>query len=91
LADKQEKKKRGFALLSPEQRREIGRKGGASVSALNRAFSRNNSLAVISGQKGGAAVPPEKRFFAVDRNAAARAGSKARRNQGYSTSRKEAN
>jgi general stress protein YciG len=39
------KPRRGFACLSPERRREIARKGGASVKAENRSFTRNTALA----------------------------------------------
>ena len=52
---------RGFAALSPERRREIAAKGGASVRPENRAFSRDNALASTAGAKGGAASRlPEK-------------------------------
>ncbi len=47
------KSRRGFAAMSPEKRREIARKGGASLPAERRSFSRNPQLAVEAGRKGG--------------------------------------
>lgn len=44
---------RGFAALSPEQRREIARKGGASVPAAKRSFAQDRDLASQAGRKGG--------------------------------------
>jgi uncharacterized protein len=49
------KPKRGFAAMSPERQREIARKGGESVPAENRSFSRNRELAATAGRKGGEA------------------------------------
>lgn len=46
---------RGFASLSPERRREIAAKGGASVPADKRSFSQDRTLASTAGAKGGAA------------------------------------
>lgn len=48
------KARRGFAAMSPEKRREIARKGGASIPADKRAFSQNRDLAATAGRKGGA-------------------------------------
>ncbi|MET0408352.1 MAG: KGG domain-containing protein [Hyphomicrobium sp.] len=45
--------KRGFASMDGEKQREIARKGGASVPAHQRSFSRNHDLAVAAGRKGG--------------------------------------
>lgn len=39
--------------MDPERRREIARKGGASVPADKRSFSKNRDLAISAGQKGG--------------------------------------
>jgi len=50
---------RGFAALSPERRREIAAKGGASVPADKRAFSSKPGLAASAGAKGGAARSPQ--------------------------------
>ncbi len=47
------KARRGFAAMDPELRREISRKGGASVAPQNRSFSRDRDLASNSGRKGG--------------------------------------
>jgi general stress protein YciG len=47
--------KRGFAAMSPEKRREIARKGGASVPNEKRSFSQSADLAARAGRKGGEA------------------------------------
>ena len=47
------KSRRGFASMSPEKRREIARKGGASVAPENRSYSRDRELAASAGRKGG--------------------------------------
>lgn len=49
------KSRRGFAAMSPEKRREIARKGGASTPPEKRAFSKSRDLAVTAGRKGGEA------------------------------------
>lgn len=49
------KQVRGFAAMSPEKRRAISRKGGASVDPAKRSFSQNRDLAVSAGRKGGGA------------------------------------
>lgn len=46
---------RGFAAMDPELRREIARKGGASVPAQKRSYSKDRDLAAEAGRKGGAA------------------------------------
>lgn len=51
--------KRGFASMDPDKRREIARKGGASVPADKRSFSRDRELAQIAGAIGGS--HPKKR------------------------------
>jgi general stress protein YciG len=45
--------RRGFAAMDPERRREIARKGGASVPSEKRSFSKNKELATEAGRKGG--------------------------------------
>jgi general stress protein YciG len=45
--------RRGFASLTPEQRRAISSKGGLAVDPTKRAFKRNRSLASKAGRKGG--------------------------------------
>lgn len=44
---------RGFAALSPEKRREIAARGGASVPADKRSFSQSAALAARAGRIGG--------------------------------------
>jgi general stress protein YciG len=59
--DTQIKPKRGFAAMSPEKRREIAAKGGASVPAEKRSFSQNRDLAASAGRVGGSASPSLRR------------------------------
>ncbi len=47
---------RGFAAMDPEKRREIARKGGASVNPANRSFSKDRDLAANAGRKGGSST-----------------------------------
>lgn len=47
------KRRQGFAAMDPEKRREIARKGGASVPAYKRSFSKYRDLAADAGRKGG--------------------------------------
>jgi general stress protein YciG len=49
------KKPKGFALLSPSRRSEIGSMGGQAVKPENRAFSVNTGLASKAGKLGGLA------------------------------------
>lgn len=49
------KSRRGFAAMSPERRLEIAKRGGASVPADKRSFTKNRDLAASAGAKGGAA------------------------------------
>lgn len=44
---------RGFALLSPEQRKLVAAKGGASIPADKRSFSVDRGLAKQAGKVGG--------------------------------------
>lgn len=44
---------RGFASMSPERRREVSQKGGASVPADKRAFAKDRTLASTAGRRGG--------------------------------------
>ena len=48
---------RGFASMDEDKQREIARKGGASVPAEERSFSRDHELASEAGRKGGANLP----------------------------------
>jgi general stress protein YciG len=45
--------RRGFAAMSPDQRRFIASKGGRSVPADRRSFSQDRQLAARAGRKGG--------------------------------------
>ena len=47
--------RRGFAAMDPERRREIARRGGASVPSDKRSFAQDRSLAANAGRKGGSA------------------------------------
>lgn len=70
------KSKRGFAAMTPEQRREIASMGGKSVPAERRSFAQNPNLAASAGSKGGKSVDPENRAFSRNRSLAASAGAK---------------
>ena len=50
-----QKKPRGFALLSPNLRSQMGSMGGKAVPPENRAFSVNTNLASKAGKLGGLA------------------------------------
>lgn len=68
------KQRRGFAAMDPDRRREIASKGGRSVKAENRSFSKDRELAATAGKKGGMSVGPEDRAFSRDRELARSAG-----------------
>ena len=68
------KKKRGFALLSPERLKEIATLGGKSVDPSKRSFSTNKELAKKAGSKGGKSAPAATRSFSVKPELAAEAG-----------------
>lgn len=53
LESKTPRARRGFAAMSPERRREIARKGGASVPGDKRSFAKDRDLAATAGRKGG--------------------------------------
>lgn len=44
---------RGFASMDKQKQEEIARKGGQSVPASERAFSKDHELAREAGRKGG--------------------------------------
>lgn len=52
------KARRGFAAMDEETRRRIAAKGGASVPASKRSFSKDRQLAADAGRKGGLAASP---------------------------------
>lgn len=53
MEDVTPKQRRGFACMSPERRREIAARGGASVAAANRSFAKDRDLAARAGADGG--------------------------------------
>ncbi len=67
---------RGFASMDAAKQREIARKGGRSVPAEKRSFSRDPKLAAEAGRKGGNSVPGDQRSFSRNRALAAAAGRK---------------
>ncbi len=69
-----EKQKRGFAIMTPERRKEISQQGGASVRREKRTFAKNPKLATEAGRKGGKSVPKEKRHLFKNRAFAAELG-----------------
>lgn len=67
---------RGFASMDSAKQREIARKGGRSVPAEKRSFSRDPKLAAEAGRKGGISVPGDQRSFSRNRALASQAGRK---------------
>jgi len=59
-----------------DKRREISKKGGASVPHEKRSFAQDRALAADAGRKGGRAVAPESRTFSANRGLASQAGRK---------------
>lgn len=53
MADKPKSTTRGFAGMSQARRVEVAKKGGSSVSAENRTFSKDRDLAARAGHLGG--------------------------------------
>jgi len=62
--------------MDEEKQREIARKGGRSVPAQARSFSKNPVLASAAGRKGGQSVPPHQRSFSRNPELASQAGRK---------------
>lgn len=52
--------RRGFAGMDPDRRREIARKGGASVPADKRSFAAQAGLAASAGRVGGSRPKPAR-------------------------------
>jgi general stress protein YciG len=50
------KRKRGFAVMNPEQVRELARRGGASAHRLGTAHEFTSEEARAAGRKGGSAT-----------------------------------
>jgi general stress protein YciG len=67
---------RGFAVISPERRKEIASMGGKAVPAEKRTFSRDREKARQAGTNGGSNVPAEKRAFSTNKELAMEAGRK---------------
>lgn len=72
---------RGFAGMDPQRQREIASKGGKSVPAGERSFSRNPGLAASAGRKGGKSVPAGERSFSRNHSLAVEAGRKGGRSR----------
>lgn len=58
------KRKGGFALLTPEQRKEIARKGGRAAQKRGRAHQFGSEDAREAGKKGGAKVSQDRAYMA---------------------------
>lgn len=78
MSDEPEKKKRGFAALTPEERAEVARQGGTAATAQGKAHRFNSEEAAAAGRKGGLAVSKNKEHMAE----IGRKGGKAKRNKG---------
>lgn len=55
ISSRHPKRARGFAVMSPERRREIASLGGKAVPAHERSFSKDRTLAATAGRAGGEA------------------------------------
>jgi uncharacterized protein len=55
ISSRHPKRARGFAVMSPERRREIASLGGKAVPAHERSFSKDRVLAATAGRAGGEA------------------------------------
>jgi general stress protein YciG len=67
---------RGFASLTPKERREAAARGGRALRPEQRSFSQDRELASAAGRIGGTMVPPERRSFSQNRELARAAGAK---------------
>jgi uncharacterized protein len=67
---------RGFGSMDEHKQRTIASKGGKSVPAGERSFSRDRGLASHAGSKGGKSVPAGERSFSKDHGLASEAGRK---------------
>ena len=68
--------RQGFASMDEVKQREIASKGGSSVPAGERSFSKDHGLAAEAGRKGGQSVAAEARSFSKDHQLASEAGRK---------------
>jgi general stress protein YciG len=73
--------------MDEERQREIARKGGRSVPAESRSFSKDAALASSAGRKGGQSVPASERTFSKNPALAARAGRKGGQASGVARGR----
>lgn len=60
-----EKRKGGFAALTPEQRKEISARGGRAAHALGKAHRFSSEEAKEAGRKGGLVVSQDKAHMAA--------------------------
>jgi general stress protein YciG len=68
--------RQGFASMDNSKQKQIASKGGQSVPAEKRSFSKDPGLAAQAGRKGGQSVAPEVRSFSQNHELAAQAGRK---------------
>lgn len=59
------KKPQGFAVLSPERRAEISRKGGKAAHAMGKAHKFTSEEAKAAGHKGGTKTAMRKRLSSI--------------------------
>ena len=59
------KKKKGFALMTAERRREVGALGGRATSAKGKAHKFTSQQAVAAGRKGGTAISANREHMAA--------------------------
>lgn len=64
MDNQQPKQKRGFALLSPERRKEISTLGGQVAHKLGVANKLTSKTAAIAGKKGGLSVSKNREHMA---------------------------
>jgi len=61
MEEVKEVKKKGFALLTPERRREISRSGGKAAHAAGTGHHFTSETAKIAGRMGGMAIARKRR------------------------------
>lgn len=75
------KKKRGFAAMDPERRKEIAGRGGKSAHQQGKAHRFTREEAQVAGSKGGKAVSRDREHMSK----IGRKGGKSRKTTGEST------
>lgn len=65
MENESKKSRRGFAVISPELRREIASKGGKAAHAVGRAHEFTSAEAREAGRKGGLAAAASRRRAAA--------------------------